>query len=406
MRKAACWLVAIVVAAATVATSQAHTADKVVKIGVLTDMSSIFADNTGQGSVLAAQLAAEDRAKDMPGFKIEVISADHQNKADIGANIAREWIDVEHVDAIVDVPNSAVALAVNGIVRNGNKVMLVSGGGLSDLTGKQCSPNTVHWTYDTWMAANGLGRSLIKAGGDTFFFLTADYAFGHALERDLTEAVQKLGGSVSGHVLHPINTLDFSSYLLQAQASKAKVVVLANGGADTVNSIKQAHEFGLTNGGQKIAALIIGMPDIRALGPEIAQGLLYITPWYWNRDDDTRVFAERFAKRHPQHSYPTFMHAGVYSAVYNYLKAVTATGAADDGAKVVAKMKETPTDDPAFGRGTIRQDGRKVHPVYLVQVKSPSESESSWDYEKVVATIGADEAFRPLHDGGCPLVKP
>jgi len=402
MRKPSAWLVAL---AAIVKATQADSADTLVKIGVLTDMSSIFSENTGEGSVLAAKLAVEDFAKQMPGVKAEVISADHQNKADNGANIARKWIDVEHVDVIVDVPNSAVALAVNNIVKETNKVMLVSGAGLSDLTGKQCSPNTVHWTYDTWMAASALGRSLTEGAGDTFFFITADYAFGHALERDLREAIVKRDGRVLGRASHPINASDFSSFILQAQSSKAKFIVLANGGADTVNSIKQAHEFGLTKGGQKIAALIVGLPDVHALGPEASQGLLYVVPWYWNRDEGTRAFAQRFSERRPKHNYPTYHQAGVYSAVYNYLKTVSATGNAG-GAAAVAKMKENPTNDPVFGEGRIRQDGRKVHPVYLMQVKMPAESKSTWDYEKVIATVGAEEAFRPLQEGGCPLVNP
>lgn len=377
--------------------------DRIVKIGVLTDMSSVFSDNTGEGSVLAAKLAVEDLAKEMSGLKIEVISADHQSKADIAASISRKWIDLEQVNAL---PNSAVALAVNNIVRDTNRVMLVSGAGLSDLTGKQCSPNTVHWTYDTWMAANGLGRSLLDKAGDSFFFITADYAFGHALERDMREAIVKRGGHVLGRVMHPINSPDLSSFILQAQASKAKAVVFANGGSDTVNSIKQAQEFGLPQGGQSLAALVIGLPDIRAMGLQTAQGLLYIVPWYWDRDAETRAFAKRFSERSPKRNYPTYHQAGVYSAVYNYLKSVAAIGSADDGAAVVARMKRTPTDDPVFGRGTIREDGRKIHPAYLMQVKMPSESTGPWDVEKLIATIKAEDAFRPLEEGGCPLVKP
>jgi branched-chain amino acid transport system substrate-binding protein len=375
-----------------------------VKIGVLTDMSSLYADLAGQGSVNAARMAVEDFGAEKKGIKVEIISADHQNKPDVGSTLARQWIDVDKVDAIVDVPNSAVALAVNAVVREKNKVLLVSGAATADLTGKQCSPNTIHWTYDTWALANGTGNAIIKTGGDTWFFITADYAFGHALERDTEAVVLAAGGKVLGKVRHPLNTSDFSSFLLQAQASKAKIIGLANAGGDTSNSIKQAAEFGIVAGGQNLAGLLVFITDVHALGLKTAQGLIFTETFYWDRNEQTRAFAERFA---PQYKgvHPTMVHAGVYSAVLHYLKAIEALKSADDGKKVVDKMKELPTDDPLFGKGTIRADGRKIHPAYLVEVKKPEESKKPWDYHKIRATIPADQAFRPLDKSECPLVK-
>jgi branched-chain amino acid transport system substrate-binding protein len=348
-------------------------------------------------------MAVEDSGIEKRGVKVEIVSADHQNKPDVGSNIARQWYDVDKVDVIVDVPNSGVALAVNQITRDKGKAFLVSGAASSDLTGKACSPNTVHWAYDTWMLANGTGSSIVKTGGDTWFFLTADYAFGLALERDTEAVVLKNGGKVLGKVRHPLNTQDFSSFLLQAQASKAKIIGLANAGGDTTNSIKQAAEFGIVKGGQNLAGLLVFLTDIHALGLPTAQGLIITNTFYWDSNDQTRAFAKRFAER-DKGIHPTMVHAGVYSAVLHYLKAVEALKS-DDGTKVVAKMKEMPTDDPLFGKGTIRADGRKIHPAYLVEVKKPSESKGAWDYYKVRATIPADQAFRPLADGGCPLVK-
>jgi len=392
-----------IAAALSLGTAQAQVSDGVIKIGVLSDMSSLYTDLAGAGSVVAAKMAVEDSGIEKRGYKVEIVSADHQNKADIGSAIASKWYDAEKVDVIVDVPNSGVALAVNQITRDKGKAFLVSGAASSDLTGKSCSPNTIHWTYDTWMLANGTGSSIVKTGGDTWFFLTADYAFGLALERDTEAVVLKNGGKVLGKVRAPLNTQDFSSFLLQAQASKAKIIGLANAGGDTTNSIKQAAEFGIVKGGQNLAGLLVFLTDIHALGLPTAQGLIITNTFYWDTNDQTRAFAKRFSAQ-DKGIYPTMVHAGVYSAVTHYLKAVEALKS-DDGTKVIAKMKEMPTDDPLFGKGSIRVDGRKIHPAYLVEVKKPSESKGPWDYYKVRATIPADQAFRPLADGGCPLVK-
>jgi len=381
----------------------AQISDGVIKIGVLNDQSSLYADLAGQGSVVAARMAVEDFGADKKGMKVEIVSADHQNKADVGSAIARQWYDVDKVDVIVDVPNSGVALAVNQITRDKGKALLVSGAATADLTGKACSPNTIHWTYDTWALANGTGNAIVKTGGDTWFFITADYAFGHALERDVEAVVIKNGGKVLGKVRHPLNTADFSSFLLQAQSSKAKIVGLANAGGDTTNSIKQAAEFGIVKGGQSLAGLLVFITDVHGLGLPTAQGLIFTETFYWDLNDKTRAFGKRFAERN-KGIHPTMIHAGVYSAVTHYLKAIEALKS-DDGTKVIAKMKEMPTDDPLFGKGTIRVDGRKIHPAYLVEVKKPAESKGPWDYYKIRATIPADQAFRPLDQGDCPLVK-
>jgi len=383
--------------------AHAQISDGVVKIGVLNDQSSLYADLTGQGSVVAARMAVEDYGAAAKGLKTEIIFADHQNKADIGSQVARQWYDAEKVDVIVDTPNSAVALAVNQITRDKGKAFLVSGAATSDLTGKACSPNTIHWTYDTWALANGTGNAIVKTGGDTWFFLTADYAFGHALERDTEAVVLKTGGKVVGKVRHPLNTQDFSSFLLQAQSSKAKIIGLANAGGDTTNAIKQGAEFGVVKGGQNFAGLLVFITDVHGLGLQTAQGLIFTETFYWDMNDKTRAFAKRFAERN-RGIHPTMIHAGVYSAVTHYLKAVDALKS-DDGTRVIAKMKEMPTDDPLFGKGTIRADGRKMHPAYLFEVKKPSESKAPWDYYKVRATIPAEQAFRPLDQGDCPLVK-
>ena len=384
--------------------TQAEISNNTIKIGVLSDMSSLYTDLAGAGSVLAAKMAIEDSGIEKRGIKVEIVSADHQNKPDVGSAIARRWYDAENVDAIADVPNSGVALAVAQITKDKNRVFLAVGPGSSDLTGKACSPNTVHWAYDTWMLANGTGTALTKAGGNSWFFITADYAFGQALERDTTGAVTAAGGKVLGGVRAPLNNQDFSSFLLQAQASKAKVIGLANAGGDTTNAIKQAAEFGIVKGGQSLAGLLVFLTDIHSLGLNTAQGLTFTETFYWDMNDQTRAFTKRFA---PQDKgiHPTMVHAGVYSSVLHYLKAVEALKDDVDGVKIVDKMKATPTDDPLFGKGTIRVDGRKVHPAYLVQVKTPAESKAPWDYYKVVATIPADQAFRPLKDGGCSLVK-
>ena len=377
--------------------------DGVVKIGVLSDMSGLYADLAGQGSVLAARLAVEDSGVTSRGIKVEIVSADHQNKADVGSSIARQWLDTDKVDAIVDVPTSSVALAVNEITKDKGKAFLNSGAATSDLTGKACSPTTVHWTYDTWMLANGTGSAVVKSGGNTWFFLTADYAFGHALERDTEAVVLKNGGKVLGKVRHPLNTQDFSSFLLQAQSSKAKIIGLANAGGDTVNSIKQAAEFGIVAGGQNLAGLLVFLTDIHGIGLQTAQGLLITETFYWDQNDGTRAWSKRFAAANGNKN-PTMVQAGVYGAVLHYLKAVEAAKT-DDGVKAVAKMKELPTDDPLFGKGTIRADGRKIHPAYLFEVKKPAESKGPYDYYKLRETIPAEQAFRPLSEGGCPLVK-
>jgi branched-chain amino acid transport system substrate-binding protein len=398
-------LLAVAVAGMFVAgAANAQYTNNEIKLGVLSDMSSLYTDLAGAGSVIAAKMAVEDSGIEKRGIKVEIVSADHQNKPDVGSAIARRWYDAEGVDAIVDVPNSGVALAVAAITKEKNKVFLASGPGSSDLTGKACSPNTVHFTYDTWMLANGTGTAITKHGGTTWFFITADYAFGQALERDTTAAVEKAGGKVLGSVKVPINNQDFSSFLLQAQASKAKVIGLANAGGDTTNSIKQASEFGIVKGGQSLAGLLVFITDVHSLGLQTAQGLTFTTTFYWDTNDKTRAFSKRFA---PQDKgiHPTMVHAGVYASVLHYLKAVEALKSDADGVKVVDEMKKMPTDDPLFGKGSIRIDGRGLHPAFLVEVKKPSESKAPWDYYKVLSTIPADEAFRPLKDGGCSLVK-
>ena len=375
-----------------------------IKIGVLNDMSSLYADISGPGAIVAARMAVEDFGAAQKGLKVEVIGADHQNKPDVGSSVARKWLDVDQVDVIVDVPTSSVALAVNEIVREKNKVFLISGAASSDLTGPKCSPNSVHWTYDTWALANGTGKATVKTGGNTWFFLTADYAFGHALERDTAAVVEANGGKVVGKVRHPLNTSDFSSFLLQAQTSKAKVIGLANAGGDTINAIKQAAEFGIVQGGQNLAGLLVFINDVHALGPGTAQGLLLTEAFYWDRDDASRSFAKRFAPQY-KGNMPSMVQAGVYAAVLHYLKAVEALKSDVDGKAIVAKMKEMPTADPLFGEGEIRADGRKIHDMFLFEVKKPAESKYAWDYYKLRATIPAAEAFRPLKEGGCPLVS-
>jgi branched-chain amino acid transport system substrate-binding protein len=377
-----------------------------VKIGVLTDMSSLYSDITGAGSVAAAKLAAEDFNAAAHGMKVEVVSGDHQNKPDIGANLARQWYDVDHVDVIVDVPTSSVALAINEVTREKNKVFLGSGPASSDLTGPKCSPNSIQWTYDTWMLANGTGKAVVKTGGDTWFFLTADYAFGKALERDTTAVIEANGGKVLGHVLHPLQTNDFSSFLLQAQSSKAKIVGLANAGGDTINAIKQGSEFGITAGGQHFAGLLVFINDVEALGLKTAKGLVLTETWYWDMTDANRAFTKRWQVAAGRSGkFPSMIPAGVYSSVIHYLNAVAALKSAADGKAVVAKMKEMPTYDPLFGKGSVRIDGRKLHDAYLFEVKKPEESKYPGDDYKLRATIPAAEAFRPLKDGSCPLVS-
>jgi branched-chain amino acid transport system substrate-binding protein len=395
---------ALAALAATLACGTAQAQQLNVKIGVLTDMSSLYADLAGPGSVEAVKLAIEDFNKANPNVKVEIVSADHQNKPDIGTSVANQWIDRDGVDMIVDTPNSGVALAVNEVVRTKNKVFINSGAASSDLTGAKCSPNTVHWTYDTWMLANGTGKAIVKTGGDTWFFLTADYAFGHALERDTAAVVTANGGKVLGAVRHPLNTSDFSSFLLQAQSSKAKVIGLANAGGDTINSIKQAAEFGIVAGGQSLAGLLVFASDVNALGLQAAQGLVLTNTFYWDANDQTRAWTKRWQQAR-QGKIPTMVQAGVYAGTLHYLKAVAALKSKDDGKAVVAEMKKLPTDDVLFGKGAVRADGRKIHPAYLYEVKKPAESKGPGDIYKLRATIPADEAFRPLKDGGCPLAN-
>jgi branched-chain amino acid transport system substrate-binding protein len=384
--------------------AQAQYSDGVVKIGVMNDQSGTYADLAGPGSVVAARMAVEDFGAAKKGMKVEIVVADHQNKPEVGSSIARQWFDADRVDVIVDVPTSSVVLAVNQVARDKNKVLLVSTGATVDLTGKACSPNAIHWTYDTWALANGTGSAVVKNGGNTWFFLTADYAFGHSLEQQTEAVVKQMGGKVVGKVRHPFPAQDMSSFLLQAQTSKAKIIGLANAGADTITAIKQGSEFGIAKTGQQFAGLLVFITDVKALGLDKAQGLLLTDAFYWDLDDTTRRFSQRFAKLH-KGAMPTMGQAGVYSAVLHYLKAVEALKSDADGSKVVAKMKELPTDDVAFGKGSVRQDGRKIHPMYLFEVKSPKESKGDWDFYKLRATIPAEQAFRPLKEGGCPLVK-
>jgi len=357
-------------------------------------------------SVAAVKMAVEDSGLPAKGWKIDVLSGDHQNKPDLGANISRQWIDNDKVDAIVDTPNSGVALAVSNVAREKNVVHLNSGAATADLTGKACTPNTVSFTFDTYMLANGTGKALTKAGGDSWFFLTADYAFGHALERDTAGVVLANGGKVLGSVKHPLNTSDFSSFLLQAQSSKAKIVGLANAGGDTTNAIKQAAEFGIVSGGQKLAALLLFINDVHGLGLKTAQGLTFTESFYWDLNDQTRAWSNRFVKLSPKGTMPSMTVAGLYAGILHYLKALDALGSnPHDGAKVVAKMKEIPTDDPLFGKGPLRIDGRRIIPAYLFEVKKPEESKYPWDYYKLVATISPEDAAKPLEASECPLVK-
>src|SRR5437660_4278050 len=380
--------------------------DKTVKIGVLNDMSSLYADIGGPNSVVAIKMAVEDSGLTKKGWKIDVVSGDHQNKPDVGVNIARQWIDNDKVDAIADTPNSGVALAVNNLVKEKNAVLLNSGAATADLTGKACTPRTISFTYDTYMLANGTGKALTKTGGDTWFFLTADYAFGHALERDTAAVVSANGGKVLGGVKHPINTSDFSSFLLQAQSSKAKVVGLANAGGDTTNAIKQASEFGIVAGGQKLAALLLFINDVHSLGLKTAQGLSFTESFYWDMNDKTREWSKRLQKLSPKATMPSMDAAGVYAVVLHYLKTLEALGGnPHDGAKIVAKMKEIQTDDPLFGKGPLHADGRRLIPAFLFEVKKPEESKYPWDYYKTIATISPEDAAKPLEASECPLVK-
>ena len=380
--------------------------DKNVKIGVLDDMSGLYADVGGQGSILAAQMAIEDSGLAAKGWKIEMISADHQNKPDVGVNIARQWADKDKVDNIVGVLSSGVALAVAGVAKEKNLAYMNSGAAASDLTNSACTPNTIHWTYDTYLLANGTGKAVVKSGGDSWFFLTADYAFGQALERDTTAVVTANGGKILGSVRHPLNSSDFSSFLLQAQASKAKIIGLANAGGDTTNAIKQASEFGITSGGQKLAALLLFLSDVHSLGLKMTQGLQFTETFYWDLNDGTRAFSKRFSDRMKNKNQPTMVQAGIYASITHYLKALDSMGSnPHDGVKVVDKMKSMPTDDALFGKGEIQPNGRKLHPGYLFEVKKPEESKYPWDYYKLIATIPANEAFTPLDKSACSFLK-
>jgi branched-chain amino acid transport system substrate-binding protein len=382
--------------------AQAEISGNAVKIGVMNDQSGLYADLAGQGSVEAARMAVEDMGGSVGGAAVEVLSADHQNKPDVGSNVVRQWIDVDDVDVIVDVPTSSVALAVNEIVKEKDRVFLVSGAASTQLTGEACSPNTIHWTYDTYALAVGTGRAMVQEGGDSWFFITADYAFGHQLEEDTSTVVQEEGGQVLGAVRHPLSTADFSSYLLQAQGSGAKVIGLANAGTDTTNAIKQANEFGITQAGQQLASLLLFLTDVNALGLDVAQDLVLTTGFYWDMDDETRAWSERFNERVGQ--MPTMVQAGVYSAVAHYLKAIEAAGS-DQAKAVIEQMKATPVNDFFAKNGTIREDGRMVHDMYLARVKSPDESTQKWDYYEILRTIPGDQAFLPLAESTCPLVS-
>jgi branched-chain amino acid transport system substrate-binding protein len=402
MKSFAAAVAAGLVVAACGGAANAQISDDVVKIGVLTDMSSLYADATGKGSVAAVQMAVADYGGKVKGKPVEVISADHQNKPDVGVNIARNWYDNDKVDAIFDVPTSSVALPVSALTREKNRININSGGGSSDITGAACSPNTVHWTYDTYALSNVAGKAMVQRGEDTWFFVTADYAFGMALERDAANVVKESGGKVLGDVRHPLNSSDFSSFLLQAQASKSKVIALADAGGDTTNALKQAAEFGITQGGQKMIALLQEITDTHALGIKATQGLIVTDAFYWDMNDETRAFSKRFDEQVGH--MPTMIQAGLYSATMHYLKAIDAIGT-DEAPKVMAQMRATPVNDFFAKNGKIRIDGRMVHDMYLFEVKKPEESKGEWDLYKLLATVPGDEAFRPLDKGGCPLVK-
>jgi branched-chain amino acid transport system substrate-binding protein len=396
-------LLAGLAAISLMASASAEIAKGTVKIGVLTDMSGPYADNVGAGSVLAAQMAVEDYGGKVAGMPIEVISADHQNKVDAGLGIARRWYDTEGVDAITEVVASGVALAVQGLTKEKDKVFLATGPGTPDLTGKACSPNGVHWAYDNYALANVATAPLVKKGLKSWYFLTADYSFGQALEAEASKVVTANGGTVLGSARAPLNTSDFSSFLLQAQASKAQVIGLANAGADMMNSLKQANEFGITQGGQSIAALLVNLPDIHALGLPSAKGLIFADSFYWDMNDKTREWSKRFMARFNGKA-PGSLQAAVYGAVTHYLKAIEATKS-PSGKALVDEMKKLPINDFYTANASVREDGRVIRNMYLLQVKDPAESKYPWDYYKILDTIPGDQAFRPLKDGNCPLVS-
>ena len=392
--------------AATLPVIRARAQSRSIKIGILGDESGVYRDLSGPIAIEAVKLAISDSKAAGRDIPVEIVIGDHQNKPDIGAALARQWLERDGVDMIIDVPNSAVALAVAGVCKAADRVYINSPGATADLTGPQCAPTTVHWTMDTWMLAHSTGAAMVKAGGDSWFFITADYAFGHALERDTSNFVTQAGGKVLGNVLAPLGNSDFSSFLIQAQSSGAKVIGLCNAGADTVNSIKQAGEFGITAKGVKLAGLLVFVSDVHALGLQTAQGIVVSNTFYWDRDDRTRAFSKRL-QPHIGAARAGMGQAGCYAGSFHYLKAVAAIGVAEakkSGAATVARMKAMPTDDDCFGAGTIRTDGRCLHPVNLYEVKSPAESKYAWDYYKLLATTPADQGFRPLAAGGCPLV--
>lgn len=394
----------LLLACALVSLSTGAFAQTTIKLGVLTDMSGPYADLSGRGSMVATQMAGEEFMKANPGYKVEVVFVDHQNKPDIASAAASKWFDVDGVDAVTDVANSAVALATSEIAKTKNKVLLGSGPATSDLTSKACSPNTVHWTYDTYGLSNGTGTALTKAGGNKWFFVTANYAFGQAMERDTSEFVKAAGGEVLGSTKHPLNNSDFSSFLLQAQSSGANVIGLANAGSDVINTIKQAAEFGITQKGVRLAGLLVFITDVRSLGLQAAQGLVVTESYYWDFNDQTRAFAKRFAEKMDGRM-PTQVQAGAYSATRHYLKAVAELKSAKDGAAVVAKMKQIPVEDEPTGKGYVRKDGRRMQDMHVFQVKTPAESKGGWDYYKLIATIPAEQAFRPIEKGECAMAK-
>ena len=382
----------------------AEISNGVVKIGILNDQSSLFADATGQGSIIAAKLAIEDFEAKHPDIKVELLTADHQNKPDVGSAIARRWRDTDNIDAIVDVPNSAVALAVNELLRGSRVAYLPSSAATTDLTGPACSPNTIQWVFDTYALANSTGRAVTKAGGDSWFFVTTNFAFGTSLETEATKVIQANGGKVIGSVRHPLNTADFSSFLLTAQTSGAKIIGLANVGGDTINALKQAAEFGIeTSGKQHIAALLIFINDVHALGLKSAQGLLLTTAFYWDINDSTRAWSERFYDKNGNRM-PNMNHAGVYSTIRAYLETVVRKNS-DDGPQIVEAMKNVEIDDPLFAHLKVRPDGRAIHDMYLARVKTPAESKGPWDYYDIQSTIAAEEAFKPISEGNCPILK-
>jgi branched-chain amino acid transport system substrate-binding protein len=393
-------IVAYAAAGAGANCARAQVSDDIVRIGVLNDQSGLYADLGGPGSVLAAKMAVEDAGNSVLGKPVDVIFADHQNKADIGAAIARQWFDAENVDLAIGFDNSAVALAVEQVAAEHNRIAIAGAVGSTAFTGKSCTPTEASWIYDSYALTTSLARSVVAEGRDRWFFLTVDYAFGHSLEADATSAVRAAGGKVLGSVRHPLNTADFSSYLLQAQSSGAKVVALANGGGDMINATKQANEFGLMRGGQSIVSLLVFITDIHSIGLKNAQGLKFVTGFYWDRNAETRAWSKRFFARHG--AMPTQAQAAVYSAVRHYLGAVAAAGS-DEAKAVMAKMRETPVNDFFAGNGRLREDGRLLHDMYFAQVKTPEESKEPWDYYKILGTIPADKAFRSLEDGGCPF---